>query len=876
MSHRITQKVMIVAFLSATFALAPLRLAGAAQKPLTMSVVGEAAHLAPNAHVIGNLNGAKPLHLDIFLKPRDPAGLAEAVNAVSNPKSSLFRHFLAKDQFGLLFGPARSTIASVRSVLASEGLSLGPTSADGLMIPVNTSAKSAQNIFQTNLVSYKIASRIAFANKSAPMVPSSIANDIQFISGLDTVDVPHPLRIPSVRTNTRIQVEPRSSGNTCSGAISGAQSYGAWLPSQLASAYGFSSAYSNDYLGSGQTIALWEAEPYLNSDVQTFEQCFGISPTINTVNVDGGPGSGAGSGESILDIDNIISLAPQATLDIYQGPTGSGLDIWSKIINDDSAKIISTSWGLCESNEGSSAIDSEKTLFDEAALNGQTIFAAAGDDGSEDCYSPSNGSLDTSLAVDDPGSQPEVTSVGGTSLSSVSPVTETVWNDCLNAGTSCASSGGAGGGGISSVWPMPSWQSGKGVTNSFSSSAPCSGGTTDCREVPDVSASADSTYGYLNYYNGSWSGSGGTSGAAPLWAAVVALASQACGTTTGLGPLNPTIYALGASSPGDFNDVTSGNNDLTNTNNGDYPATTGYDLATGWGTPTANLFQPGALCQSSSTTPPTKSAGYWMLSANGTVYAFGSAKSNLGSATGQGIAQAIAPTPDGGGYWIALSSGKVLNFGDAPNLVQNSSVQGPIVAIASTPTGQGYWMASATGQVITAGDAVSYGDASSLTLNKGIVSMVPTSDGLGYWLLGGDGGIFSYGDASFHGSAGQINPALPAGGTNSFTPNKPIVAIVATKSGNGYWMVGSDGGIFAFGDASFDGSSGQINPALPAGGTNSFTPKEPINAMVATATGHGYWMVASDGGVFAFGDAGFVGSLGGRTISSPIVGFAPA
>jgi ribosomal protein L24E len=93
--------------------------------------------------------------------------------------------------------------------------------------------------------------------------------------------------------------------------------------------------------------------------------------------------------------------------------------------------------------------------------------------------------------------------------------------------------------------------------------------------------------------------------------------------------------------------------------------------------------------------------------------------------------------------------------------------------------------------------------------------------------------------------------------------NRPIVGISVTPTGNGYWMVASDGGIFAFGDAKFFGSAGRLKLTRP------------IEGMTATPSGRGYWMVASDGGIFAFGDAKFHGSTGGRSLSAPIAGMVP-
>ena len=137
-----------------------------------------------------------------------------------------------------------------------------------------------------------------------------------------------------------------------------------------------------------------------------------------------------------------------------------------------------------------------------------------------------------------------------------------------------------------------------------------------------------------------------------------------------------------------------------------------------------------------------------------------------------------------------------------------------------------------------------------LQLNRPIVDMDVTASGNGYWLVASDGGIFTSGDAQFYGSTG------------GYRLNQPIVGMAATPSGNGYWLVASDGGIFAFGDAQFYGSTG------------SYRLNRPIVGMAATSSGNGYWLVASDGGIFAFGDAQFYGSTGSYRLVQPIVGMS--
>jgi subtilase family serine protease len=179
-----------------------------------------------------------------------------------------------------------------------------------------------------------------------------------------------------------------------------------------------------------------------------------------------------------------------------------------------------------------------------------SVVAASGDSGSEGCYRVNES---TALATLDPASQPFVTSVGGTDLTSVgTPPGERVWNEGV------ASKAGAGGGGISSVWPMPAWQSGPGVINPDSSGTPCGAASGYCREVPDVSASADPVHGYIIRLDGKWQDNGGTSAATPLWAAMLADIESASSPVYRAGFLNPLLYSSAATSATGFNDITVG------------------------------------------------------------------------------------------------------------------------------------------------------------------------------------------------------------------------------------------------------------------------------------------------------------------------------
>ena len=244
------------------------------------------------------------------------------------------------------------------------------------------------------------------------------------------------------------------------------------------------------------------------------------------------------------------------------------------------------------------------------------------------------------------------------------------------------------------------------------------------------------------------------------------------------------------------------------------------------------------------TTGVTGPSGYWMLGADGRVYAFGGAAGFPGAVPGT---IAMAPRRDGKGYWLTDRNGHVAargtasSYGGSPALTRGER----ITSIAATATGKGYWLVSNTGRAFTYGDAHSYGDMTGTRLKGAIVAASATSSGLGYYMLGSDGGIFAFGDPRFHGSTGGMKL------------NKPIVGMATTKGG--YWLVGSDGGVFAF-DAPFRGSMG----GRPL--------NRPIEGLVAY--GNGYLMGTSDGGVFNFSNRAFVGSLANNPPTAPIIGLA--
>ncbi|HWF53669.1 MAG TPA: protease pro-enzyme activation domain-containing protein, partial [Solirubrobacteraceae bacterium] len=564
--------------------------------------VGSVPLRPAGSRILGSLAPSSPVRLTVALAPRDPAALAAFATAVATPGSSVFRQRLSVAQFAERFGAPGTAIAAVRTALTADGLALGPVSANHLAIPVSGAAADVEHAFSTTLARVGLTDgRIADANSTPLFLGASVAPDVQAIIGLSTTAAAQPLAVsrrgPWMGLSPHL---PTGGPQPCSAASAG----GGTTADQIAAAYGYSPFYAAGDLGAGETIGLYESEPNFSSDITAFEQCYGITAPVSYVEVDGGPGGSPGGAnqngsETELDADAVLGLAPAANVLIYQGPgAGSGpYDIYNAMVSQDRANVISTSWGICDPEEGRQDAVAENTLFNEAAAQGQSVIASAGDDGAQDCYQ-SSGTNDTQVAADDPGTQPNVTAVGGTTLTALGPPpTEQVWNDGLGND--------AGGGGIAKFWTMPSYQSSApsslNVINSESSGAPCGAGSGYCREVPDVSGDADP--GIASDFDGSWGAGGGTSLSAPDFAALVALAdaSSSCHGKQ-LGFVNPALYAAAASSYSqEFNDVTRGNNDYTGTNGGHYAAGPGFDLASGLGTPIGAALGAG-LCSASPVT----------------------------------------------------------------------------------------------------------------------------------------------------------------------------------------------------------------------------------------------------------------------------------
>ena len=268
--------------------------------------------------------------------------------------------------------------------------------------------------------------------------------------------------------------------------------------------------------------------------------------------------------------------------------------------------------------------------------------------------------------------------------------------------------------------------------------------------------------------------------------------------------------------------------------------------------------------------------GYRLLGIDGGVFAFGGAtfhgaggeaactvRPSPGSGFEPGdylVCSDIAAVPGGGGYWIVDRFCHVTAYGSATHHGQRISTRDlrdvfGDCRIATHPSGQGYWLVNDGGDVFAFGEADHLGDfigdpgvpgSGVPGDHAAVVDIVATESGNGYWLVAADGGVFAFGDAPFHGSLGGMRL------------NAPVIGAAAAPGG-GYWLTALDGGVFAFGRAGFHGSLGSLRLNAPVWGID------------ASPGGHGYLLVATDGGVFAFGDARFHGSMGGRPLNAPVV-----
>jgi uncharacterized repeat protein (TIGR01451 family) len=510
-------------------------------------------HVPPNLAAIqsaGRLPPDQRLNLAVGLPLRNRASLTNLLTELYDPANPKYHQWLSVDQFTASFGPTEADYLEVATFLKSHGLAVTATYSNRLLLNMAGTVADIERAFKINLLVYPHPeeARTFYAPSSEPSLDLSVP--VLQISGLDNYQIPHPASLV-------VQPAPQPAGGT---PQAGSGAGGSYLGND------FRGAYAPGVLltGAGQYVGLLQFDGYYASDITAYAALAGLTNLpLQNVLLDGVTGSpGANNVEVALDIEMSLAMAPGLSgVIVYEG--GLGNSILNRMAVDNVAKQLSASWTY--------PTDANSTqIFQQFAAQGQSYFNASGDSGAYP-GAPSS-----------PTDNPYITSVGGTTLSTRGPgsgwLSEKTWS-WITAGTGNSASSG----GVSTTWPIPTWQEGINMSTNH--------GSTSKRNIPDVAMVSDNVLVIAD--NGSQQFVGGDSVASPLWAAYIALVNQQA-TSFGqpsVGFLNPAIYSIGKSAiyATAFHDIKTGNN--TNSSSPtDFFAATGYDLCTGWGTPTGKGF----------------------------------------------------------------------------------------------------------------------------------------------------------------------------------------------------------------------------------------------------------------------------------------------
>jgi len=484
----------------------------------------------PGAREIGPVPPEERFEITLVLKPKQVKAQTSGIK-------------LSREEFASRHGSSAEDVERVKEFAKQNSLQVEQSDTARRTVILSGTAARFRDTFQVELKRYQHPStRARFRGRSGQIfVPESLVPVVAAVLGLDDR--------PQARPHFR-PIRP------------GAKAASTYTGPQIAKVYDFPAGLD----GTGECIGIVELGGGNSpGDLDVYFKKLGLPvPKLVIIPVDGATNAPTGDpsgpdGEVMLDIEVTGGIAPAATIAVYFAPnTDRGfVDALTTAINDSQNKpnVISISWGSAESSWTGQAIQSLNQALEDASKLGITVCCAAGDGGSSD------GVSDGLAHVDFPASSPYALGCGGTTI--VSPtgaLKEKVWND-LSLG------GGATGGGVSDVFPLPIWQ---GSANVPPSANP--GGRVG-RGVPDVSGDADPTTGYSVRVDGTDTTFGGTSAVAPLWAGLIALINQKLGHS--IGYINPLIYPKGET---DVHDVTIGNN-------GAYSAGPGWDPCTGLGTP---------------------------------------------------------------------------------------------------------------------------------------------------------------------------------------------------------------------------------------------------------------------------------------------------
>ena len=537
----INASLAVISLVTVTIFTRPVCAAG--RQVVRVHMPAAAAHLQP----LGPMTGSQRLNLAIGLPLRNQEALNHLLQQIYDPSSPNYHHYLTPKQFTAQFGPTEQDYQAVIAFAKANGLTVTAEHSNRLLVDVSGSVADIERVLHVRLQVYQHPTehRTFYAPDVEPSL--DLAVPILSISGLNNYSLPRPRLKNIERVNG--QTVASNAGSGPGGTYMGKDFRAAYVPDTTLD-------------GSGQVVGLLQFDGYTASDIAYYETQAGLpSVTLSNVLVDGASGLPSGSGGEVevsLDIEMVISMATNvARVLVYEAPNPSPfVDILNRMATDNLARQLSCSWFV----PNGTAEPAAEQIWQEMATQGQSFFNASGD---SDAY--------TGL-IDFPGDSTNITQVGGTTLSTSAAggawASETVWNWGNGIGS---------GGGISTQYPVPYWQTNINMT--------INQGSTTMRNTPDVALTADNVYVRAdgNNYN-----VGGTSCAAPLWAGFAALVNQQAAATgePAMGFINPAADTIG-SGPNYttcFHDITAGNNTSPASPTKFYAAT-GYDLCTGWGTP---------------------------------------------------------------------------------------------------------------------------------------------------------------------------------------------------------------------------------------------------------------------------------------------------
>jgi hypothetical protein len=538
------------------------------------------------------------------------ADLDALLAAQQNPTSASFHQWLTPQQYGERFGIAPADLAKVASWLQSMGFTVVETPASRNFIVFSGTAGQVRAAFHADIHNYEAKGQKFYANSSEPSVPAALAGIVSGFRGLNSVRM-LPRAVPDKQADSKLQPNFTASGS--------GNHYIA--PDDFATIYDLNPLYSASppIDGTGQKVVVVGQSQVVLSDIATFRSLSGLSPNVpQTILVPSSANPGPVDGdiqESSVDIEWAGAVARNATIIFVYSGNGV-LDALQYAVSQNLAPVVSISYGSCEAVNPPDEMRLLAYVAQQANAQGITIVSSVGDSGATDCdgsISPANYPAKLGLSVDFPSSLPYVTGVGGTEFnegngsyweaapvidvitSALSYIPEIVWNDSSSLNGLDATGGGA-----SSIFRKPTWQTGTGV--------PADG----ARDVPDISLAASNTHDpYLvcswlpgtttsSCQNGfrnsatdvSFNAYGGTSFGAPTFAGMVALINQQTGSA-GQGNINYILYPLAVIASSVFHDIVTGDNKspcvfqslgcLDGSSIG-FRSGLGYDQATGLGT----------------------------------------------------------------------------------------------------------------------------------------------------------------------------------------------------------------------------------------------------------------------------------------------------